>query len=290
MQFVSLKNDYVFRELFSYENVRKQFLSDVLGIPAESMKSVRIVNPYLWKRLRRQKQGILDMALELDDGTKINIELQVRRQNHWIERKLFYLAKMYTQDLKSGQDYGKLRRCISISILDFKLTEEEECHSAYLLRNKSGRELTGLFELHIIELGKKLNGTDPVTDWVRLFNAQSWEDLDMIRTKNRGIMEAMEILRKLSLSRPLRLLYEQRLKDIRDRRAEDEYVWDAGKAEGMAEGIARSIFQLLGEYGDIPEELKRKILSQKDSDTLYLWLKTAASSQSIEQFTEKCRL
>ena len=286
MQFVSLKNDYVFRELFSYENVRKQFLSDVLGIPAESMKSVRIVNPYLWKRLRRQKQGILDMALELDDGTKINIELQVRRQNHWIERKLFYLAKMYTEDLKSGQDYGKLRRCISISILDFKLTEEEECHSAYLLRNKSGRELTGLFELHIIELGKKLNGTDPVTDWVRLFNAQSWEDLDMIRTKNRGIMEAMEILRKLSLSRPLRLLYEQRLKDIRDRRAEDEYVWDAGKAEG----IAQSIFQLLEEYGNIPLELKEKIMSEKNIEVLYLWLKTASKSQSIAQFREDCGL
>ncbi len=286
MQFVSLKNDYVFRELFSYENIRKQFLSDVLDIPAESMKAVRIVNPYLWKRFRQQKQGILDMALELDDGTKINIELQVRRQNHWIKRKLFYLAKMYAEDLKSGQDYGRLRRCVSISILDFKLTEEKECHSAYLLRNKNGRELTDLFELHIIELGKKPNESGAVDEWVRLFNAKSWEDLDMMKTKNKGILEAAEILRKMSLIRPFRLMYEQRLKDIRDRRAEDEYVWDAGKTEG----IAQSIFQLLEEYGNIPLELKEKIMSEKNIEVLYLWLKTASKSQSIAQFREDCGL
>lgn len=76
--YVSLKFDYAFRELFSNENVRKQFLSDVLGIPLKEIRSVRVVNPYLWKRLRRQKQGILDMAMEMWNGTKVNIEMQVR--------------------------------------------------------------------------------------------------------------------------------------------------------------------------------------------------------------------
>ncbi len=61
--FISLITDYAFKGLFTHELVRKQFLSDVLGIPLGEMKSVRIINPFLWRRFRRQKEGILDMAL-----------------------------------------------------------------------------------------------------------------------------------------------------------------------------------------------------------------------------------
>lgn len=46
MEKISLKADYAFKELFAHEKVRKQFLSDVLGIPLEQIKSVRIVNPF----------------------------------------------------------------------------------------------------------------------------------------------------------------------------------------------------------------------------------------------------
>ncbi len=149
--FISLKTDYAFKGLFTHELVRKQFLSDVLGIPLGEMKSVRIINPFLWRRFRRQKEGILDMALEMTGGAKINIELQVRRQEDWVKRKLFYLARLYTEDLFAGQNYNRLRKCISISLLDFDLTNGEEYHTEYRLRTKTGKELTDLFELHINE-------------------------------------------------------------------------------------------------------------------------------------------
>lgn len=41
MKLVSLKTAYAFKEAFSHENVRKQFPSDVLGIPSESIRAVR---------------------------------------------------------------------------------------------------------------------------------------------------------------------------------------------------------------------------------------------------------
>ncbi|WP_300659040.1 Rpn family recombination-promoting nuclease/putative transposase [uncultured Acetatifactor sp.] len=144
--------------VFSYENVRKQFLSDVLGIPLREIREVRVATPFLWKRHARQKQGILDMALELNRGTKVNVEMQVRRQSAWTKRELFYLAKMYTEDLKAGQDYERLHRCVSIGLLDFNLTERERYHSRYRLREADGTELTDLLEIHIVELSKALWG------------------------------------------------------------------------------------------------------------------------------------
>lgn len=129
-----------------------------------------------------------------------------------------------------------------------------------------------------------LDGTEAVDDWIRLFNAEREEDLEMIKAKNAGIMEAVEVLRRMSLRRPLRYLFEQYLKAIRDRRAEDEYVWDMG----MAEGIRRSIFQLLEGHGEIPVEIREKLMAENDVDTLSQWFKIAAKSSNLQQFAEEC--
>lgn len=295
---ISLKYDDVYREVFAHENVRKQFLSDVLELPLESIRTVRLMTPHLWKRYRQQKLGILDMALELNDNTKVNVELQVRMQKHWVKRELFYLARMYEEDLKTGQDYDRLKRCISIGILDFRLLEGESYHSVYLLRDKNGKELTELWEIHIIELGKELHG-DRMDGWIRLFNAECMEELDMLAAKYKGLAEAAGVIKRMSLGKALRYRYEAHLKAIRDRHGEDEYIRDLARTEGMAEGMAagrargraegkaEAVLQLLSELGVLPEALKERILKEKDLQILGKWLKAAAKAESIEDFEDK---
>ena len=288
MEFISLKFDYAFRTLFTREGVRKQFISDVTGIPLGSIRSTRLESPFLWRHRRRQKQGILDVAVRLYDGTRIDIEMQVRFQKYWTKRNLFYLAKMYTEELWAGDAYERLKKCITISILDFELTQDVECHSVYTLRDKNGREFSDLFEVHIIELRKPSAEAGAVGEWIQLFNAGSMEELDMIKTKNAGILEAREVLRTLNLSNPLRRMYEMHLKAVRDRKAEDEYIRDLGKAEGRAEGKAEAILELLEELGAVPEKLQKEILSQKDMDTLRIWHKAAAKATSLEEWARAC--
>ncbi len=258
---------------------------------SNGIRSARLVSPHLWKRYRSQKLGILDMALELNDDTKINVELQIRMQKHWIKRQLFYLARMYDEDLKLGQDYRKLQKCISIGILDFKLLEGEGCHSVYRLRNEKGEELTELWEVHIIELRKSLTG-NRLDGWIQLFNAESWEELDMLTAKYKGLTEAAEAMKRMSLGKALRYRYEAHLKAIRDRHGEDEYVRDQGRAEGfilgktegIALGKAESILRLLEELGEIPPALKGQIQKETDPQVLDKWLKTAAKAETIADF------
>lgn len=283
MKIISLKADFAIKELFAHEKVRKQFLSDVLDIPIGEISSVRIISPFLRRRFRRQKQGILDIALVLNDGTKIDIEMQVRRQKYWIRRNLYYLAKMYTDDLMIGEHYDRLRRCVGISLLDFELfLDTQEYHNVYRLRDRAGRELTDLWEIHIIELGKPLKGS-AIDDWIRLFNAESQEEVDMITAKNEGMREALEVVRRMGLAKTLRWLYDDYWKARRDRWAEDEYVRDEGKAEGKAEYI----LQLLQNKGEIPEDLQEKITSERNGEILDRWHLTAAGVDTVEQFREK---
>lgn len=276
---ISLKYDDVFHEVFACENIRKQFLSGVLDIPLETIRTARLIMPRLWKRYRRQKLGILDIALELNDNTKVNVELQIRMQQQWVKRQLFYLAKMYDEDLLIGQNYGRLKKCISIGILDFKLLEGKSYHSVYRLRNERGEELTALWELHIIELGKGLQG-ERLDDWIRLFHAENVEELEMLAGKNKGLAEAAEVMKRMSLGRTLRYYYEAHLKAVRDRYGEDAYVRDQGRAEGKAEDI----LQLLEDLGKVPDALKVQIQGETDLQVLGRWLKAAARAESIAEF------
>lgn len=63
---------------------------------------------------------------------------------------------------------------------------------------------------------------------------------------------------------------------------EKQISWEEGNAAGKAEDI----LSLLEELGDIPEELRSKILQESDLNVLRKWLKEAAKAESVEAFAE----
>ena len=231
---ISLKYDFSFKYLFQNETVRRHFISDALEIPLEEIRSVRLANTFLWKQYWKQKQGILDVVLELNNDSKVNIELQIEVMSYWDKRSLFYWSKMFTEGLLSGQKYKKLKRCICISILGFNLDERPEYHKVYRLRDETGHQFSNMLEIHVVELNKTLNGTSRMDEWIRLFNAETEEDLDMLEatTKNMGILESVKEVRIMSLRKTLRLMHEARLKEIRDRDAREDYVRSEGRTQG----------------------------------------------------------
>lgn len=224
------KADICLKNVMAIENVRKHFISAALRIPLKEIRTTRLLNTHFRKRYRGQKLGIVDLLVDLNNDTKVHIELQVARYAFWDRRCLFYLARAYAEDLWVGEDYRKLKRCVSISILGFNLTDDDECHKAYLLRDERGRVFSDVLEVHTIEL-KKPCGDDPLAEWVCYFNATSEEELDMIQTKNPGIIDAIHEVKRLSLCRMARMWYEDVLKERRDLRAHIEYVREEAKAE-----------------------------------------------------------
>ena len=250
------------KELFRNEIVRKAFLSDILGIPEEEIRTARLLNPFLRKRYKKQKLGILDILLELNDDTRINIEIQLKASSSWDRRQIFYLSKLFTSDLKVGENYSKLKRCIGISILDFNLTDHPEYHSIYFLQDEKGNRFSDVFEIHTIELKKKLMGNEAADDWIRLFNAESEEDLERIKTENAGLREAIREVKRMSLSERLRARYEEHMKYIRDKAAREDYVWQQGRAQGRQEEKDKIISMLIAdmqEDGKSREQVQAKL-------------------------------
>ena len=244
MKIVSPKYDICGKELFQNELVRKHFISDVLKIPVNQIHSVRFANPFLRKRYRRQKLGILDILLEMNNDCLINIEIQLKQSIFWDKRQLFYLSTLYSSELRTGENYSRLKRCVSIGILDFNLTDDSEYHNIYNLRNESCRIFSNEIEVHTLELRKSLSGENPLDDWIRLFNAESEDDLNMIKTKNTGILEAIREVKIFNFSRYMRLRYEAHMKYIRDKKAIEAYELyqrENARIEGIRKGFEEGI-------------------------------------------------
>ena len=274
---ISLKYDFSFKYLFLNETVRRYFISDALGIPVEEIRSAWLANTFLWKRYWKQKQGILDVVVELNDDSKVNIELQIEMLSYWDKRSLFYLSKLFTEGLLSGQKYDKLKRCISISILGFNLDERPEYHKVYRLRDETGYEFSDMLEIHVVELNKTLSGNRRMNDWIRLFNAKTEEELEVLEasTKNLGILEAIKEVRVMSLRKNLRLMHEARQKEIRDRDAREDYV----RSEGIKQGLERGLEQGLEQGENRVNRLNRALIA----DGRYEDLENAINDQKLRE-------
>ena len=57
-----------------------------------------------------------------------------------------------------------------------------------------------------------------------------------------------------------------------------------GKAEGILLGKAGDVVELLEELGPISDEVREKIMTEKNLETLGKWLKLAAKAESMEEF------
>ena len=60
-----------------------------------------------------------------------------------------------------------------------------------------------------------------------------------------------------------------------------------GRAEGRTEGKAEAVLTLLAELGNIPEDMKERILQETNLDRLNQWLKLAARAESVQEFEDQ---
>lgn len=216
------KVDMAFKEIMMDEKARIGFLSAMLKIRPEDIKETRILNANLRKGHEDEKQGILDVRILMNDAVEINVEIQLTRLKVWANRALFYLAKMYADQIAPKQNYGVFKKCVSISILDFKLfPEEEDFYSCFHIREDTRNFIyTDKMEFHVLELPKLpeelKEDCSNIELWAKFINAERKEEFDMLAQKDPYIKSAYEQLQVVSQDKEKRLEYEARQKAIWD--------------------------------------------------------------------------
>ena len=238
------KMDIIFQAIFGEvgsENITKDFLEKILKRKIEKISLDK--NPILRRELKDDKLGVLDIVTELDGKEKCNIEMQLIDKNNIIERMLYYWSKMYTRQIKAGDDYKKLEKTIVILIADFNIKglEEVEYHSTWkIIETNSVKKLilTDKFELDIIELLKikgRENEKDQLLDWLVFLENPESERVTRKMEENENLKEAVEKLDRISEDEKMQRIIELREKAIRDEHA----IYDKGLDDGIEEGKAK---------------------------------------------------
>ncbi len=238
--------DFCFKELMKNPKVRKGFVAAILGKEPETVRRTTVIETEHWKESEDDKLGILDVLVELEDGVKMNMEMQVPYFEYWANRVLFYVSKIYTGQIQKGDDYDKLQKCIHVSILDFiHFPQDQRCYRKITLCDvETGEQYTDLMELHVLEL-KKLppedQNEDGVIRWMRFLGGKSRKEFEDMAEKDEYIKEAYEDLKKLSLDEQKRLEYEVRQRAIRDHNSQMKSAERRGIEIGEERGEKRGI-------------------------------------------------
>ena len=241
---IKLKLDVIFKAMFGREgseDILADFLSRLLEIPRQSIRRIIMDNVELIPDNYADKFSRVDLKMQVDERL-INIELQINNEEHFRERTLYYWSRIYGSELKSGEDYGRLKETICINIVNFNLFDCKEFHSHFKIIEKNRQEvLTDKFGIHFFELkkiGKNPNKDNPMELWLQLINAETEEELDMLENTNvQEISKAILVLRELNADENMRRLAEIREKALHDEASAINSAEERGMAKGIVKGI-----------------------------------------------------
>ncbi|NLO18434.1 MAG: Rpn family recombination-promoting nuclease/putative transposase, partial [Ignavibacteria bacterium] len=232
-----LKNDIIFKYVFGYEEhsqILIQLLNAVLNLDGENrISEVTYLNSINLKKYLNDKLTILDIKAKDNKGKLYNIEMQLRKENFFIPRIIYYHDKLFVSQLVNKSNYSELNKTITISFLDFELFPDlKDYHNIFRYKNvKTGDELTDIKELHFIELrkfSKALNKTNDLSKWIFTINESSklikLNELPKQLIGEEAIQMALDAMKKALSDDHIRELISFREKATLD---ENQRIYDA---------------------------------------------------------------
>ena len=249
---ITLRNDYAFKRVFGMEenkDVLQDFLECILDIPPETIAGLELLDKEFHKDSISDKTGVLDVKLRLKNNTIIDIEIQNRWNSEFIQRTIFYWAKMYTENLKASEVYTKLPKCITINIVGEGFDLNSLIHSEYNVVEKHLNDrLSDELEIHFLNLAKvKEQDENTESDkkkkklynWLKFIETDDTEVRKMLAQESPMMAKANATIEVMEMSPKEKWLYENRMKYEHDK-ASWKHV---GYQEGIEQGIERGSYQ-----------------------------------------------
>ena len=215
LELLPLTYDYIFKRVFAYkgnESVLKDFLEALLKI---EIKGIKITNPEIIPYEKGEKRGLLDIKAEINDGTMLDVEMQMKNERNTDERATEYMGKMISEQLQVGEDYQNLKKSIVIFITNYNFLKRNSYHSVGRMKfdktiedeyvnmgyEKEDEIASKYIEVHYIELPKfkkkELSKFTRLDQWMCIFT-QNKEGIMLAEKENKEIKRAINTLDFLS--------------------------------------------------------------------------------------------
>ncbi len=259
--------DFCFKELMRDDRVRQGFIAALLNVTPEEVAETALLPTILEGEFPEEKQSILDVRVSLRTGAQMDMEMQVAYFSYWKNRTIYYLGKMYVEQLKEGDRYRKLRPCYHVSILDYILyPDDDRWYRTISFRDDETNEpYSDQMKIKILELPKlpkEAPERGSVSDWMRFFRGKTKEEFEKMAAEYEYFDVAYNKLIKLSADDVKRMEYERHERNIRDIQAIEDGGYERGEEHGRKEGMKEGMQQLL------LQQIERKLAKGQSADQI----------------------
>ena len=226
----------------------------------------------------------VDVRAKLHDGTEVIIEIQIRKQQYFLNRFHYYLANQLVENVQKlrqqGQThkmYEQMEPVYGIAILEKSLLLDEEAaiNKYWLTNNRSGKQLKAYYKngkhqnllqvafLELDKYNKDENLTDAGRQWLEFFG-----NLPFTKAPSQAVAHADSLLDSSSWTKEEKTMIDERIRIQENYDMTLETAIDEAREEGLEQGRKQLVCEMISR-GMTPELISEMTgLSLEEIETL----------------------
>ena len=161
MRSANLLNDFAFKYVFGEDcKEANDALKSLLTVFLErKVNKVVVKNSEIVKDYSKMKSPRLDLLVEFDDRTMVDLEMQLRQTKDNLPiRFSYYLARLHGSQELEGKYYGELKETIVLVFFNVNLIDNHRMCNTFTLKNEDGlsfvKETEDRMKIRTVEMAK----------------------------------------------------------------------------------------------------------------------------------------
>ena len=157
----NLLNDFAFKYVFGEDcKEANDALKSLLTVFLErSVNKVVVKNSEIVKDFSKMKSPRLDLLVEFDDRTMVDLEMQLRQTKDNLPiRFSYYLARLHGSQQLEGKYYKQLKETIVLVFFNVNLIDNNRMCNTFTLKNEDGlsfvKETEDRMKIRTVEMAK----------------------------------------------------------------------------------------------------------------------------------------
>ena len=250
-KYADLLNDEVFKLVFGRESTKDvmiEFLNQV--IPDRKIIDLEFIDKEMHPVERDSKGSVYDMFCKTDDGSRIIVEVQRRKQPFYPERSLYYSTFQIQRQVETGAEEYDFLPVYVVNILDFKMNRSSDCSkvkTVYRLYEEENHTLlTDRVTFIFIELPKFMKTIEELDGNILEGMYFCFKNMSILEERpeildHQVFSKIFEVTELYNMDKSLRDKVLDKMTTERDLRNQMAYARKEAIEEGHAEGLAAGL-------------------------------------------------
>ena len=292
------KNDFMFKHSLGNDQdpdsfyLLKLFIEGILNI---SCKSITILNPDLVVENIEDKDMLLNIRVQTNNGDYVNIEMQYSAfSKNQYQRFQIYGASLLSRQEKEGDDYQKnINHVYQIIFIDDIDKANLKLYDRYESRNEEGKLekynlLTRVYVqmpyINLIKKQKKLEEFSEIEKGIYIFENGITDDIIRLKEDNKVVEIMKEKIERFNQDEQLRdMAYKRSLNRWANERDKQD-MYEKGKEEGIKQEKYNLIKQLFNKYYPKEDDSILENLNSEQYDKIFEMILDNQSIEEIKKF------